>query len=184
MWVSAGYEPQGAKYRDRFVEVLQGKISWWGLLDHYCCWLHMTLTSFDHCFFCHQGSVLCCAGRDNCFIIHCDKNFRVTIFSWIQAPTKIYLQENLTREYFYAWKFPDLRYDLYHICLATILQYVMESKFVYHWFLVTSFVCFFCTGFAPTFGPAFVNIYGSPREFTDLPDKYEYLNKGQVRTCL
>ena len=39
-------------------------------------------------------------------------------------------------------------------------------------------------GFLPTFGPVFVNMYGSPREFTDLPDKYEYLNKGRVRMCI
>ena len=45
--------------------------------------------------------------------------------------------------------------------------------------LILCILCF-CTGFAPTFGPTFVNIYGSPREFTDLPDKFEYLNKGQV----
>ena len=35
-------------------------------------------------------------------------------------------------------------------------------------------------GFLPTFGPVFVNMYGSPREFSELPDKYEYLNKGRV----
>ena len=37
-------------------------------------------------------------------------------------------------------------------------------------------------GFLPTFGPCFINCYGSPREFTDLPDKFEYLNKGLVST--
>ena len=36
-------------------------------------------------------------------------------------------------------------------------------------------------GFLPTYGPCFVNIYGSPREFTDLPDKFDYLNMGLVR---
>ena len=36
-------------------------------------------------------------------------------------------------------------------------------------------------GFLPAFGPCFVNIYGSPREFTDLPDKFDYLNMGLVR---
>ena len=36
-------------------------------------------------------------------------------------------------------------------------------------------------GFLPTFGPCFINVYGSPREFTDFPDKFDYLNKGLVR---
>ncbi|XP_029450348.1 dysferlin isoform X2 [Rhinatrema bivittatum] len=34
-------------------------------------------------------------------------------------------------------------------------------------------------GFLPTFGPSFVNIYGSPREFTGFPDPYEELNFGK-----
>uniref|UniRef100_A0A8C5QFH1 Dysferlin n=1 Tax=Leptobrachium leishanense TaxID=445787 RepID=A0A8C5QFH1_9ANUR len=36
-------------------------------------------------------------------------------------------------------------------------------------------------GFLPTFGPCYVNLYGSPREFTGFPDPYEELNKGKVR---
>lgn len=35
-------------------------------------------------------------------------------------------------------------------------------------------------GFLPVFGPCFVNLYGSPREFTGLPDPYESLNHGKV----
>ena len=35
-------------------------------------------------------------------------------------------------------------------------------------------------GFLPTFGPCFVNVYGSPREFTDFADQFDYLNKGLV----
>ena len=32
----------------------------------------------------------------------------------------------------------------------------------------------------PTFGPCFINIYGSPREFSHFPDKYDHLNQGVV----
>uniref|UniRef100_H3D5P6 Myoferlin n=1 Tax=Tetraodon nigroviridis TaxID=99883 RepID=H3D5P6_TETNG len=34
-------------------------------------------------------------------------------------------------------------------------------------------------GFLPVFGPCFVNLYGSPREFSGLPDPYESLNHGK-----
>ncbi|KAL7062964.1 hypothetical protein AAHC03_0807 [Spirometra sp. Aus1] len=34
-------------------------------------------------------------------------------------------------------------------------------------------------GYLPTFGPTFVNLYGSPREFSALGDKYEALNLGK-----
>ncbi|XP_048585076.1 myoferlin [Nematostella vectensis] len=34
-------------------------------------------------------------------------------------------------------------------------------------------------GFLPQFGPCFVNFYGSPREFSELPDEFDQLNYGK-----
>jgi len=38
-------------------------------------------------------------------------------------------------------------------------------------------------GFLPTFGPCYINLYGSPREFTGFPDPYETLNLGKVTSA-
>ncbi|XP_004838576.1 myoferlin isoform X4 [Heterocephalus glaber] len=34
-------------------------------------------------------------------------------------------------------------------------------------------------GFVPTFGPCYLNLYGSPREYTGFPDPYDDLNTGK-----
>ncbi|CAE1313340.1 MYOF [Acanthosepion pharaonis] len=35
------------------------------------------------------------------------------------------------------------------------------------------------TGFLPTFGPCYINFYGSTREYSDLPDEFDDLNMGK-----
>lgn len=63
---------------------------------------------------------------------------------------------------------------------------VANRELIVHW----QEMCLLCLtvstaaseiGFLPAFGPCYVNLYGSPREFTGFPDPYEELNLGKVR---
>ncbi|XP_075252802.1 myoferlin-like [Convolutriloba macropyga] len=38
-------------------------------------------------------------------------------------------------------------------------------------------------GFLPTFGPTWINFYGSTREYTDMPDQFDSLNEGKGEGC-
>lgn len=48
--------------------------------------------------------------------------------------------------------------------------------------MVFSFRSFKFAGYLPTFGPCYINFYGSTREYSDLPNDYEDLNLGKVNT--
>jgi len=72
-------------------------------------------------------------------------------------------------------QYPDVYYFLCYLCpiVDTVVCLPVCHIFQCH-------VLFVIQGFLPTFGPCFVNFYGSPREFSELPDEYEDLNMGKV----
>jgi len=56
---------------------------------------------------------------------------------------------------------------------------ILVNNYNYHVDIAGADVIMFA-GFLPTFGPCFVNFYGAPREYSQLPTEYDDLNKGRV----
>ena len=75
--------------------------------------------------------------------------------------------------------------QLFSTTSAEVMVFIDPSNASWHCFLCVviyslySFVLW-CAGFPPTFGPTFVNVYGSQREFSVLPSKYKLMDKGKV----
>ena len=64
-------------------------------------------------------------------------------------------------------------------CKLILLRYHRLSPSLNSSMINTNQLVLFA-GFLPQFGPCFVNFYGSTREFTNLPDEHDDLNKGIV----
>ena len=64
-------------------------------------------------------------------------------------------------------------------CKVIVLRYHRLSPSLNSSMINTNQLVLFA-GFLPQFGPCFVNFYGSTREFTNLPDEHDDLNKGIV----
>ena len=67
------------------------------------------------------------------------------------------------------------------MCIEHFACYVMQyAGFFLDGSLINMNQLVLLAGFLPQFGPCFVNFYGSTREFTNLPDEHDDLNKGIV----
>jgi len=73
------------------------------------------------------------------------------------------------------------RYYVSGICLCSSKLEVVILVSDYNCYVdITRGDVIMSAGFLPTFGPCFVNFYGAPREFSQLPTEYDDLNKGRV----
>ena len=70
-----------------------------------------------------------------------------------------------------------------HVLVCQMSNIIGESYFSAFTSFVQLFliIAFIFVGFLPSFGPCFMNFYGSTREYSDLPDEYDELNMGIVR---
>lgn len=96
----------------------------------------------------------------NVFIIFCN------ILTFISFKFYLLIEKQTNRN--------PVRYCNIIICSWIFKQYTEYNGGLY------CVVLWWPLGFLPTFGPSFVNFYGSTREYSDLPDEYDDLNLGKV----
>lgn len=79
----------------------------------------------------------------------------------------------------FNWKEKQIKNPVRYCSIIIICSWIFKQDTKYNG-------CLYCVllwwplGFLPTFGPSFVNFYGSTREYSDLPDEYDDLNLGKV----
>ncbi len=61
---------------------------------------------------------------------------------------------------------------LYKPCFLCFFSFTQGAKVFFYLFTTI--------GFLPSFGPSYINMYGSPFEFSLFPDKHDDMNKGKV----
>ena len=48
--------------------------------------------------------------------------------------------------------------------------------------MIIKLILRFFSGFLPTFGPCWINLYGAPREYSEIPTALDELNSGKVNS--
>lgn len=111
--------------------------------------------------------------------------------TWLLGPSPLAVCPTPSLNFFHFIFVAGILYSVIFCCLCHTVP-LCATLFLF--FLIPHWVLFslktwwpFCViavddslGFLPTFGPCFVNLYGSPREFSAFNDPHEMLNLGKV----